>query len=323
MELDNLDKKILYLLDTDGRISLKTIAKKSHTSAEVVRYRIARLQKEGVIKKFILLVNFSELGYIGHGVFCSFRSDKEREKGVKLLAEHDRIYWLAEFGGSYDLVFAIMTKDTYEFYDILNSLKEKLGILLDTWEVAIRIRLIQFPRTYLLQDEEKRSERLPYFGKALGHQQIDDVDFKILKLISQDARLDVKALAVSSGLPPSTAAFRLKKLEKNQVIQGYAPQIVCQNYGYQSYQLFLRVENMDEQKRASIFQYCASNPNVVFLVETLGKWNFEIIYEVGNQRELQKQMTHLRQKFSWLAQMETGIIFDHYLKYDQFPLNKI
>ncbi len=323
MELDNLDKKVLYLLDTDGRMSLKAIAKKSHTSSEVVRYRIARLLKEGIIKKFITLVNFSELGYVGHGVFCSFRGEKGREAGLKLLAEHDRVYWLAEFGGGYDLAFAIMAKDTYEFYTTLNRLKEQLAGLLGAWDVAIRILLIQFPRTYLLKDEEKRGEKLPYFGKALGHRKIDGADFKILKRLSQDARLEINALASASGLPPSTVAFRLKRLEQEQVIQGYAPQIACQNYGCQSYQLFLTVDNLDEQKRSEILRYCSANPNIVFLIETLGKWNFELIYEVNSQRELQKQMASLRQRLPWLTQIETGIIFDHYLKYDQFPLGKI
>lgn len=316
MELDSLDKSILYSLNEDGRSSLKSIAKKCHTSSEVVRYRIDRFRKEGVIKKFMALINFSELGYIGHGVFCSFRGEDEKQSALKILSEHSRIYWLAEFGGSFDLAFALLSKDTYEFYSMLNSLKEKLPMLYN-WEVAIRIQLNEFPRTYLA--EQKRNANPPYFGRKLSQRILDEADFSILKSISQHARIELSELAEKCHLAPSTAAFRLKRLESESVIQGYSPQIACQKFGCQSYQLFLSVENLGKERREAIYRFASSNPNIIFLIETLGKWNFELIYEVKDQRELQKQMALLRERFPELK-METGIIFDHYVKYDQFPL---
>ncbi len=323
MELNALDRKILYLLDSEDRAGVKAIARKIRRSAEVVRYRIRRLEAEGVIRRYMSFINFSRLGFVGHGVFCTIKERQERKKWIGQLEQNERVYWISEFGGKYDLAFAIAARDTYEFYRILNQLKEKLGGSLGGWDIAIRIRLNQFPRSYLLDKDEKRRENLPYFGKTLGHDKLDGLDFRILKKLSQEARLDANSIAEYAQAPASTVAYRIKKLRESGVLQGAAPQICCQNYGYQSYQLFINVANLDEKKRQELYSYCSNNPNIVFLIETLGKWNFEIVYDVKNQRELQDQVLRLRQSIRWEFEMETGIIFDNYLKYDQFPFKSL
>ncbi len=179
MELDALDKKILFHLDHDGRESLKRMAKALRTSAEHIRYRIQRLEKNGIIKRYMAFVNFSELGFVGHGVFCSLRGKDSRAKLVETLEKNDRVYWISDFGGKYDLAFAIAAKDTYEFYKIFNGLKEALSTHASAWEVAIRIRLTQYPRSYLVADEKKRTKEMPFFGVALGHQKIDKLHLRL------------------------------------------------------------------------------------------------------------------------------------------------
>lgn len=315
MKLDKLDKKILYMLDGDGRTPYKKIAKELRSSPEVIRYRLKRLENLKIIKRFMLLINFSELGYVGHGVFCRFKSEKNKEKYLNYLRSHKSIYWIAEFGGKYDLAFAIMAKNSLEFYKILNNIKDKTSEFIEEFDVAIRIQLIQFPRSHLIE-EKRKPEPYFYFGKEINHQKIDKMDLSILKELSQNSREEIVEISNKLKIPASTIAFRIKKLKEKKIIHGFSPQISCQNFGYQSFQLFIDVNNLDSKKRERIFKYCKNNPNIIFLIETLGKWNYEIIYEVKDQKEFQKQMTHIRENLGWIKSMETGIIFDHYVKYD-------
>jgi len=322
MELDALDRKILLCLEEDGRQHAKAIARKARSSGDVVEYRARRMEKEGVIVKHMAFVNFSELGYIGYGVFCCFVGEK-RNNAIEHLRVHERVYWLAEFGGRFDLAFAVMARDDFEFYSIFGKIKEKLHGVLGGWKVAIRMQLMQLPRSYLAPGERGEKAIAPYFGKALGKEKLDAADFSVLKAISQNARMDTVAIAKKVKMPASTVAFRLKKLQERKIIQGFSPQVSCQKYGFQSYQLFLEVENLDEEKRQKILNYAQGSPNVVFVIETLGEWNFEIIYEVKDQKEFQVKVAALRVALPWAGKMESGIIFDHYVKYDQFPLERI
>ena len=63
MELDMLDKKIMYELDFNARASITGIAKKARASKETVNFRIKRLLKEDYIKGFYTVFNTAKLGY--------------------------------------------------------------------------------------------------------------------------------------------------------------------------------------------------------------------------------------------------------------------
>lgn len=321
MELDSLDRKLLYLLDQDGRATYKKLAKATRSSAEVVRYRIKRLIGGGVISDFMLLLNFSEFGFVGHGVFCRIASEKGKKEAVEYLISHPRVYWVAEFGGRYDIAFALLAKDSLEFYHLLLGIKKKTSSALTGWDTAIRIQLSQFPREYLLQGPLKKGKVAPYFGREVRHRSLDGIDFAILKELSQKARSGIISLSGELGIPPSTVSFRIKRLRQDKIIQGVSPRINCHNFGYQNFQLFISARDLDSEKREKLFNYCLSNPNIIFFIEALGSWNFEIIYETRDERVFQREMVHLREKFPWITNMEMGILFDHLLYYNHFPLD--
>ena len=62
MILDETDKKILRLLQEDAHLTLKDIANKINLSLTPVHDRVKRLQKEGVIEKYVTILNKKKLG---------------------------------------------------------------------------------------------------------------------------------------------------------------------------------------------------------------------------------------------------------------------
>lgn len=63
MILDDIDKKILRLLQTNARVSLKTIAEKTFLSSPAVAARIDKLEKERVITGYHTQIDPMKLGY--------------------------------------------------------------------------------------------------------------------------------------------------------------------------------------------------------------------------------------------------------------------
>ena len=51
-ELDNLDRKILYYLDLNSRQSVSDLSRRLKHGRDRIHYRIERLIKEEIIKKF-------------------------------------------------------------------------------------------------------------------------------------------------------------------------------------------------------------------------------------------------------------------------------
>ncbi|WP_315148408.1 Lrp/AsnC family transcriptional regulator [Flavobacterium sp.] len=62
MILDETDKKILRLLQEDAHLTLKDIAGKINLSLTPVHDRMKRLEKEGVIEKYVTILNKKKLG---------------------------------------------------------------------------------------------------------------------------------------------------------------------------------------------------------------------------------------------------------------------
>lgn len=321
MDLDIKDRKTLYEIDLNARLGTSELGKKVGISQEAVHYRLKRLEEKGIISGYITLLNFSKLGYTGYGVYARFQNVTKEHK-LKIMGElkqHDHTYWIAEFGGKYDIAFAIMAKNVIHFNELFTALATKYNEVLKDFTVAIRIELVQSPREYLIENP-KQSKKLPIFGKYIESQKIDEVDELILKTIAEDARISILELAKKIKVPPSTVNIRLKKLEKSEIIQGYAAKIHCQEFGYQSFQLFISAHNLTNERKKKLLAYCNIHPNILFYIETVGKWNFEIIYEVENQKRLQDLLIEIRTLFSdIILDVESIVLFNHYVKYNQYP----
>jgi len=61
---------------------------------------------------------------------------------------------------------------------------------------------------------------------------LDAIDTRIIQALSQDGRVSTAELARRVGLSPPSVAERVKRLEENGVIEGYAAQINPAALGY-------------------------------------------------------------------------------------------
>ncbi len=61
--MDDIDRRILKLLQENARMSLKTIAEKTFLSSPAVSARIEKLEKEGILSGYHAAVDPVKLGY--------------------------------------------------------------------------------------------------------------------------------------------------------------------------------------------------------------------------------------------------------------------
>ena len=84
VDIDTLDFQILQAIAPNARMPLTKVAKTLNTTPEVVRYRIKRLIKLGVIRGFKVNIDFSKLGYRLYKVNI-------------VLKEHDKIPYIIDY----------------------------------------------------------------------------------------------------------------------------------------------------------------------------------------------------------------------------------
>lgn len=124
--VDQLDLKILELLQTDGSLSFTEIARKLRLNESTIRKRVMSLQKEGVIQKFTAIVDPSKIGLntvaiVGVDVDPSRLLDAAQE-----MCEIREARYVATSTGDHMIMIEIWTRDGKELSRIIS---EKIGTI--------------------------------------------------------------------------------------------------------------------------------------------------------------------------------------------------
>ena len=80
IQLDDKDRKIITLLENDGRVQYSEIAKELEVSSDTIKYRIEKMKNEGLIENFEPVINFSKLGFLQSVCVVSFDYLDENKK---------------------------------------------------------------------------------------------------------------------------------------------------------------------------------------------------------------------------------------------------
>lgn len=122
MLFDAIDKKLLELLQQDSKKTNKELSLKLNLSVTAVYERIKKLEREGVIDKYVALVNKERVAK-AFVVFChikllqhSHTYVKEFERDVANLEEVTECFHIS---GDYDYLLKVMVKDMQAFREFM------------------------------------------------------------------------------------------------------------------------------------------------------------------------------------------------------------
>ena len=120
--LDRTDLQILKILQEDGRITVKELARRVHLSPTPVFDRMRRMEAAGIIERYTTVLNADKLGQ-GFIVFCSV---KLRRMGKDIAHDFiDRIQDIPEvaecynISGEFDFLLKIYAPDMHYYNEFL------------------------------------------------------------------------------------------------------------------------------------------------------------------------------------------------------------
>jgi DNA-binding Lrp family transcriptional regulator len=122
IKMDSTDKEILRHLQQDALLTTKELASRLNLSPTPVYERVRRLEKDGVIKKYVALVDREKVAK-DLMVFCSIRlKEHAQEAGAKFVQEIVRLDEVQEcynISGDYDFMLKIVVHDMREYQAFL------------------------------------------------------------------------------------------------------------------------------------------------------------------------------------------------------------
>lgn len=129
MILDETDRKILRLLQEDAHLTLKDIANKINLSLTPVHDRVKRLEKEGIIEKYVSILNKKKLGK-NLTVYCQVTLNKQTydtsEAFNQAILNLPEVLECNFVSGNFDYMLKIVIPDMESYHDFH---QKKLSVL--------------------------------------------------------------------------------------------------------------------------------------------------------------------------------------------------
>lgn len=292
--MDKLDRKILQVLDWQGREPVSTIAKQVGSNKDVAAYRIKKLEQDGIIVRYFPIIDMGRLGYITSRLYFDLEEmTADDEKAfVTFLDKTIKASLIFRMDYPYRYGIFLWTPCVYDVEDIIKKIKQHLGRILVRYHHSVICSLHQYPKDYLFGKKHHDTEiRLAPQEK----ENVDKDDLAILRQLANNARISTVDIADHTKIPQTTVSSKIKQLEKRKIILGYRAEIDFIKLGFMNYFLEIYLGTNDDLKQ--IEQWAGACLHVVWLQKIIGACDIEIEVEVKDRTALEILLNELRQRF--------------------------
>ncbi len=153
MKLDQIDRQLLELLQSDSKMNIKEISSKLNISKTPIYERIKKLEKEGIIDKYVAILDRKKI-VTPMVVFCSVSLDSQKLKEIQNFSSAvlniPEVMECYLMGGSNDFLLKVVVKNLNDYH------------LFSSGKLASLPNVAQIKSTFVL-DEIKRATVLPIY----------------------------------------------------------------------------------------------------------------------------------------------------------------
>ena len=144
--LDEKDRKILMILQKDGRESLTVIARKVNLSIDSVHKRIKEMKRKGVFTAGTF-INPRVIGFpLVADIKIKLRNitEKQKEGFIEHLIDHPRVIELLSIMGDFDLTLVLIAENTDELDRISTEIRQKYNEMIADWKGILILKTHKF-----------------------------------------------------------------------------------------------------------------------------------------------------------------------------------
>ncbi|MBU0466607.1 MAG: HAD-IA family hydrolase, partial [Nanoarchaeota archaeon] len=148
---------------------------------------------------------------------------------------------------------------------------------------------------------------------------LDVTDERILRILSQNARIDSINLSKKIKMPLHILNYRMKKLIKSGIIEGFKPKLNINKLGYQWHLLLIKTDFVNEEERKKLIDFCRYHKNTYYVTSTIGDYNLMLDLHIKLTDELIEIKKELQDKFPNLIKAYESVMVVEEFKIDYIP----
>ena len=150
---------------------------------------------------------------------------------------------------------------------------------------------------------------------------IDEISLKILKILQRTARISNVEVARQVGLAPSAVLERIRKLEKQGIIEGYEVRLNPEFFD-RGLVAYLTVKTSEFADESEIGKKLAYRPKVQEVHYVAGNDAFLVKVRGSNPAELDRLIREKIKSINGIHSINTAIVFSTYKETSQIPIDE-
>jgi len=122
---------------------------------------------------------------------------------------------------------------------------------------------------------------------------LDSIDKLLLRIIQQDSRVPLQKIARRLGVPKSTVHYRIGRLERENIIEGYYAKLNAGSLGYDYLAVVLVRAKYGPQYHKKVGLKLSKLSGVWAVYYVLGDWDFVVLIRARNREDYMKKLEQL------------------------------
>jgi Lrp/AsnC family transcriptional regulator for asnA, asnC and gidA len=316
--MDVLDKKIICILERNCRTPISTISKQLRTNRNVITYRLKKLKNNGIVRKYITTINLGKLSYSTYKIYFKVNQFEKTEIFIQFLKRTKEVIHLIKLEGEYNLSCVVVARNIVELDNFLTKIKTKYEKVIKELQVSIVVYSKIFKFEKLLLEEKDQPIKIEKYSSNEEVIKLDDVDKRILHVLSQEANLSYIELMKRTDFSLDIIKYRMKKLKAN-IISSFRILFDLSKFGYFHYVILIKTNNMNINDEEKLKTWSTMKRNVMYCTKRIGNYDFEINIAIRDINDLRSFINELQKEFSNNIDEYSTILISNVLKLNYVP----
>ena len=144
---------------------------------------------------------------------------------------------------------------------------------------------------------------------------LDKKDLKILFELDKNSRVSINELAKKTRLSRDIVAYRIKQLERNEIIKKYISIIDFSKIGYQIVRLYLKLQNITPEIEEQIIDFFVKLKNILTVYKIDGYYDLAVGFLVKDLHTYQHDYERFLAKFRRYVKEKNFSVFLDYIHF--------
>lgn len=294
---DETDIRILEKLVENIRKGNKQIGKELKLKRQVVDYRIKKMEANGTILGYRMMLNFSRLGLEYRRLHIKLKEADKKRKGTILdfLARQRRSIWVVDCDGRHDILAGIVSDDKYEFDGILSDFLVRFNQYIQYCEVSDILEVITPTRDFSGSRDMRGIQ-----GHVVGNfpaERPSDLDKKIINELARDGSRSAMEIAKEVGAEPANVNYHIKQIMKKGLVFSNI-QFGYDLFGFELYKTLIYIKKPERKRLDALKRFARTQPRIWNYIETLAPWRIEFDIESKGHEDYYAIMDAMMEQFS-------------------------